>query len=64
MKPGKLGFSLLTHDTDDLDALYNRLSGMGYAIVQPPIEIKGDGAPYRMMLVKGPNEEMFEFTQR
>jgi catechol 2,3-dioxygenase-like lactoylglutathione lyase family enzyme len=64
MKPGKLGFSLLTHDTDDLEALHERLSGMGYDIVQPPVDIKGDGDPYRMMMVRGPNEEMFEFTQR
>lgn len=64
MKPGKLGFSLLTHDTDDIEALHERLSGMGYDIVQPPVDIKGDGDPYRMMMVRGPNEEMFEFTQR
>jgi catechol 2,3-dioxygenase-like lactoylglutathione lyase family enzyme len=64
MKPGKLGFSLLTHDTDDLDALHERLGSMGYEIVQPPVDIKGDGDPYRMMMVRGPNEEMFEFTQR
>ena len=64
MKPGKLGFSLLTHDTDDLDALHDRLKGMGSEIVRPPVDISGDGDDYRMMLVKGPNEEMFEFTQR
>ena len=64
MKPGKLGFSLLTHDTDDLDALHSRLSGMGYEVVQAPTDISGDGDAYNMMLVKGPNEEMFEFTQR
>ncbi len=64
MKPGKLGFSLLTHDTDDLEALHERLSSMGYEIVQPPVDIKGDGEPYRMMMVRGPNEEMFEFTER
>ena len=64
MKPGKLGFSLLTHDTDDIAALHERLSGMGYDIVQPPTEINGDGDTYEMMLVLGPNEEMFEFTQR
>ena len=64
MKPGKLGFSLLTHDTDDLDALHNRLKGMGSEIVCPPCDISGDGDSYRMMLVKGPNEEMFEITER
>lgn len=64
MTPGKLGFSLLTHDTDDLDALHKRLADMGYEVVQPPVEVTGDGDAYRMMLVKGPNEEMFEFTER
>ena len=64
MTPGKLGFSLLTHDTDDLNALHGRLKDMGYEIVQAPTAISGDGDEYRMMLVKGPNEEMFEFTER
>jgi hypothetical protein len=32
-------------------------------VVTPPTLIEGDGAPYRMMLAKGPNEEMFEFIQ-
>ncbi len=64
MQPGKLGFSLLTHDTGDLDALHGRLKDMNYEIVQAPTEISGDGDAYRMMLVKGPNEEMFEFTER
>jgi hypothetical protein len=44
--------------------LHERLSGMGYDIVQPPADIKGDGDLYRMMMVRGPNEEMFEFIQR
>ncbi|MFL2770125.1 MAG: VOC family protein [Rhodospirillaceae bacterium] len=64
MKPGKLGFSLLTHDTKDLDALHRRLSTMGYEIIQTPTEISGDGNKYGLMMVRGPNEEMFEFTQR
>jgi len=64
MKPGKLGFSLLTHDTDNIDEMHRRLSDMGYEIFKPPTLIKGDGDAYRMMLVKGPNEEMFEFTER
>lgn len=62
MKPGNLGFTLLTHDTDEIDALHGRLKKFGAKIVTPPTVISGDGKPYRMMLVKGPNEEMFEFT--
>jgi catechol 2,3-dioxygenase-like lactoylglutathione lyase family enzyme len=63
MKPGHLGFSLLTHDTDDINALYTQLRAIGAEIVTPPTQIEGDGAPYRMMLAKGPNEELFEFVQ-
>ena len=29
MKPGNLGFSLLTHDTDDINGLYTRLRAVG-----------------------------------
>ena len=63
MKPGNLGFSLLTHDTDDVNALYTRLRAVGADVVTPPTLVEGDGAPYRVMLAKGPNEEMFEFVQ-
>ncbi len=62
MKPGHLGFTLLTHDTDEIDALHGRLKAFGAKIVTPPTTISDDGRPYRMMLVQGPNEEMFEFT--
>jgi len=62
MKPGNLGFTLLTHDTKEIDALHGRLKKFGAKIVTPPTVISGDGKPYRMMMVKGPNEEMFEFT--
>ena len=58
-----LGFSLLTHDTDDIMGLYTRLRAVGADVVTPPTLIEGDGAPYRIMLAKGPNEEMFEFVQ-
>ncbi|MBL8628589.1 MAG: VOC family protein [Rhodospirillaceae bacterium] len=63
MKPGHLGFSLLTHDSDDVVDLYERLQAFGVDIVTPPTRIDNDGAPYIMMMVKGPNEEMLEFTQ-
>ena len=57
--PGKLGFSLLTHDCDDLDALHSRLQAIGSPILVPPSEVDD----YRLMLVEGPNCEVFEFTQ-
>jgi len=63
MKPGHLGFSLLTHDAKNLDELHQKLRVFGAEIVTPPTLITEDGKPYKMMLAKGPNEEMFEFTQ-
>ncbi len=63
MKPGHLGFSLLTHDARNLDELHQALRVYGAEIVTPPTLIGDDGPPYRVMLAKGPNEEMFEFTQ-
>ncbi len=62
MQPGHLGFSCLTHETDELDTLRGRLDPD--AIVTPPTSIADEQGTYRMMLVRGPNEEMFEFIQR
>jgi catechol 2,3-dioxygenase-like lactoylglutathione lyase family enzyme len=64
MKPGHLGFSLLTHDSDDVVDLYERLQAFGVEIITPPTRIDDDGTPYLMMMVKGPNEEMLEFTEK
>jgi catechol 2,3-dioxygenase-like lactoylglutathione lyase family enzyme len=63
MKPGHLGFSLLTHDAKNLDELHQKLRVFGAEIITLPTLITDDGKPYKMMLAKGPNEEMFEFTQ-
>jgi len=63
MKPGHLGFSLLTHDASNLDDLHQKLRVFGSEIVTPPTLITDDGKPYKLMMAKGPNEEMFEFTQ-
>lgn len=63
MKPGNLGFSLLTHETDNINQLHKRLSKMGFTIIKSPSEVESKGLFYQHMLVKGPNEEMFEFIQ-
>ena len=60
MMPGRLGFSLLTHDCDDLDGLHSVLAGAPCRIVVPPSTVDD----YRLMLVEGPNCELFEFVQR
>jgi len=64
MKPGTLGFSMLTHEADNLDDLKTRLENAGGTIITPPTEVEHLDGPQRIMLVKGPNEEMFEFIER
>lgn len=62
MRPGNLGFSLFSHDCDDIASLQARLVHAGADIVTPPTRVeRSDGTP-TIMLVKGPNEEMFEFV--
>jgi catechol 2,3-dioxygenase-like lactoylglutathione lyase family enzyme len=64
MRPGRLGFSLLTHPVTDLDALHARLERAGHAILTPPTEVDWNGARRRLLLAEGPNEELFEFFER
>lgn len=59
MHPSRLGVTLYTHGSPDLDALYRRLRSAGFQVVQPPIE----AGARRLMLVRGPNEELFEFEE-
>lgn len=63
MQPGHLGFSLFCHDTDDLDGLARRLPGLGGTIVTPPTQVETATGPRRLMLVRGPNEEMLEIGE-
>lgn len=64
MRPGNLGFSLFSHETNDIEALYDRTKAAGYDVVTPPTIVESpQGGTVRMMMVKGPNEEMFEFFQ-
>jgi catechol 2,3-dioxygenase-like lactoylglutathione lyase family enzyme len=64
MRPGHLGFSLLTHLCEDLDALADDVAKAGFEIFSGPGEVEIDGETRRIMLVKGPNEEMFEFIEQ
>jgi len=61
MRPGRLGFSLLTHRADDLDSLRASLERDGRAILTPPTIVDWNGERRRVMLAEGPNEELFEF---
>jgi catechol 2,3-dioxygenase-like lactoylglutathione lyase family enzyme len=59
MHPARLGVTLYTHGAADLGALEPRVREAGATIVQPPADAGGR----RIMLVRGPNEELFEFEQ-
>jgi catechol 2,3-dioxygenase-like lactoylglutathione lyase family enzyme len=63
MHPSRLGVALYTHGTQDLAALHARLRagapGNGARVEVEPRVVDG----VRCMLVRGPNEELFEFTE-
>ncbi len=62
MRPGHLGFSLLSHDVDDVDRMARELPGLGGTIERPPSRVETERGPRRQMLVRGPNEEMLELS--
>jgi catechol 2,3-dioxygenase-like lactoylglutathione lyase family enzyme len=64
MRPGHLGFSLFSHDCTGIDGFHARLVQAGAQIVTPPTNVERPDGAARIMLVKGPNEEMFEFVDR
>jgi catechol 2,3-dioxygenase-like lactoylglutathione lyase family enzyme len=59
MRPGNLGFSMLTHRVQNLDSLQRSMHAHGFAPLTAPVSVGRD----RRMLVSGPNEELFEFVQ-
>jgi catechol 2,3-dioxygenase-like lactoylglutathione lyase family enzyme len=63
MRPGHLGFSLFSHDAEDLDRLARELPGLGGTIVTSPTVVGTERGPRRLMLVRGPNEEMLELSE-
>ncbi|MCC7068660.1 MAG: hypothetical protein IT523_09410, partial [Burkholderiales bacterium] len=63
MRPGRLGFSLMTHACDDLDALAQRPDAGRFGIVVPPTRIRTGYDERRVLLATGPNEELLEFVQ-
>jgi catechol 2,3-dioxygenase-like lactoylglutathione lyase family enzyme len=60
MHPTRLGVGLYTHEASDLGALAARVLAAGAHVEAPPAIV--DGRP--RMLVRGPNEELFEFVER
>jgi len=64
MHPGHLGFGLLTHVTNDLDATAIRLERGGFVLDAPPTQIDLGPRRCRALLVRGPNEELLEILER
>jgi catechol 2,3-dioxygenase-like lactoylglutathione lyase family enzyme len=63
MQPGHLGFSLFSHDVDNIGDLEARLVKGGDAkIVLRPTILTTAAGQRHVMMVRGPNEEMFEFS--
>ncbi len=64
MRPGHLGFSLFTHESADLEGLHGRLRAVGADVLRAPCPVVMPEGARRAMLVRGPNEELFEFLAR
>ena len=65
MRPGQLGIALASCRCDSLDSLSARLGRAGGQVVSVIQHAAvDDGTPCRIMLVRGPNGELFEFLER
>lgn len=65
MRPGQLGITLLSCRCSDLDALSARLGRAGGQVESVIQHVAVDeGVPCRVMLVRGPNGELFELVER
>ncbi len=62
MRPGNLGFCLLTHLTKDVDAAAASVARHGFEVVAAPADVVVGGQPRRIALVRGPNEELLELS--
>ena len=63
MLPGRLGVVLYSHQSDDVDQLHATLAAANYEIVTPPTTLDTEEGSRRLLMVRGPNEELFEFHQ-
>lgn len=65
MRPGQLGIALLTCRCTSLDGVAERLGRAGGQVESVIAHVAVDvGVPCRVMLVRGPNSELFEFVER
>jgi len=64
MAVGQLGFNLITMRCDDLDELQKRIEALGIKPITEPAHVGMPfGYPSRVMIVPGPNGELFEFDE-
>ena len=65
MRPGRLGTSLYTHAVDDLDGVHRSLVAGGAEILADPRAVDiGSPGHARLLLARGPNEELFELIEQ
>lgn len=62
MRPGRLGFSLFSHEAADLDRLARKIPSTGGEILTPATRVETGRGVRRLLLARGPNEEAFEFS--
>ena len=60
MHPSRLGVGLFQHSCPDVRGLHTSLVSAGARIEMPPTEVDGQ----LLLLVRGPNEELFEITSQ
>ncbi len=62
MRPGHLGFSLLSHTTPKVDIVAARALAAGFEVFTPPCVAEIDGETRELVILKGPNEELLELV--
>ncbi len=65
MAPGRLGINLFSLPCEDLDALEGQLRALDVEIKTRPTHVAlGNGTPARIMLMRGPSQELLELIER
>jgi catechol 2,3-dioxygenase-like lactoylglutathione lyase family enzyme len=62
MRPGHLGFSLLSHTTPKVDVAAARAVAAGFDVFTPSCVAEIDGETRELVILKGPNEELLELV--
>ena len=62
MRPGHLGFSLLSHRAADPKAAAQKTADAGFAVFTPPTVVEIAGQRREIVIIQGPNEELLELV--